>query len=291
MLCPFVKPTTFGHDDAMARTAAASRLLRPTARFVRGLRPRPELTVRFRPTWGLGNQLFQIAGSYAVASREGVELLLPRAWAYRPFFSVPSAWFAGPLLTRRCLEAWELATDVQPGWARPHLQDLALWRGREAEIHALLQPSESVVDALNARFSDVLGGSSQTAIHIRRGDYLSSATPLRPCPRTFYEDALELVAAEAPATQVLVFSDDIEWCRREMQIHGAIYISGNPDWMDLALMSRCDHHVCANSTFSWWGAFLSADRSPIAPWLPGVLPDNFRRIFPPHWRVLEVEPD
>jgi hypothetical protein len=42
--------------------------------------------------------------------------------------------------------------------------------------------------------------------------------------------------------------------------HGTIglgfYVSGNPDWLDMAFMSRCDLHICANSTFSWWGAFL-----------------------------------
>jgi Glycosyl transferase family 11 len=266
---------------------AKTRILRPAARLIRHQWPRPELTVRFRPTWGLGNQLFQIAGSYAIAVRNEVDLVLPRDWAYRPFFSLPSGWFAGPSVTRRCREAWELAIDVQPAWARPHLQDVSLWRGREADIHTLLQPSESVINALSARFSDVLNGFSTTAIHIRRGDYLSPATQLRPCPRSYYEEAFELLAREEPNTQMLVFSDDIEWCRAEMNIEGAVYVSGNPDWMDMALMSRCDHHVCANSTFSWWGAFLSRDERPIAPWLPGVLPDNFKRVFPRHWRLIE----
>jgi hypothetical protein len=65
-------------------------------------------------------------------------------------------------------------------------------------------------------------------------------------------------------------------------------VSGNPDWLDLAFMSRCEHHICANSTFSWWGAFLSEDPRPVVPWLHGVLPEGFRRALPQHWLVLEV---
>ena len=189
--------------------SARTQGLRSTARLVRRVFPRSELTVRFRPLWGLGNHLFQIAGSYAIATDRGVDLLLPRDWRYRQFFSIPNAWFAGSLLTRRCEEAWQFATRIEPAWARPHLQDVHLWQGRESDIHALLQPSDRVLDAMMTTFGDQLDIASKTAIHVRRGDYLSSETTLRPCPLSYYDAAIELIAAESPETQFLVFSDDI----------------------------------------------------------------------------------
>jgi hypothetical protein len=128
-------------------------------------------------------------------------------------------------------------------------------------------------------------------VHVRRGDYALSRVRRSPVlPLEYYEEAAELVLSADPATQFVVFSDDIEWCRREFPLREAFYAEGNPDWLDLTLMTRCDHHICANSTFSWWGAFLSSDPSPIIPWLVGVLPEAFRRIHPPHWREIVVEP-
>jgi hypothetical protein len=270
------------------RNVVRKQILRPSARLVRRVRPRSELTVHLRP-WGLGNQLFQIAGSYAIAARRNVGVLLSKDWPYRPFFSVPREWFAGVLATHRCVEAWEFATEIEPQW-RPHLQDITLWQNREKEIHQFLQPSGRALEAVTMKFGDLLELPSKTALHVRRGDYLAPNTRHRPCPLTYYEQAVELIATVAPSTQFLIFSDDIDWCRREFPMRDAFYVSGNPDWLDMAFMSRCERHICANSTFSWWGAFLSENPSPIAPWLIGVFPENFRRIYPPRWRVIEVAP-
>jgi Glycosyl transferase family 11 len=263
--------------------------LRPAARQLRRVWPRPELTVRFRP-WGLGNQLFQLAGSYAIASRRGVSMLVAADWPYREFFSVPHEWFVSSLSTRRCIEAWEFATAIDPVW-RPHLQDVTLWAGFERTVHAYFQPSERVLERVRSEFRDLVDAPSTTAVHVRRGDFLDSETLPRPCPFGFYEQAFATVAVDAPSTQFVVFSDDIAWCQRKLPLKDAVFVSGNPNWLDMALMSRCDHHICANSTFSWWGAFLSENPRPIAPWLTGVLPESFRQMYPPRWRLVEVAPD
>ncbi len=143
-----------------------------------------------------------------------------------------------------------------------------------------------------AKCGDLLALPSKTAVHVRRGDYLRPGMPppLRPCPLSYFEEALRLVLAEDRDTHLLVFSDDIGWCRRNLRLSDAIYVEGNPDWLDLTLMTRCEHHVCANSTFSWWGAFLSEDPSPIFPWFKGTDSEIFQRIHPAHWRKLVVEP-
>ena len=55
-------------------------------------------------------------------------------------------------------------------------------------------------------------------------------------------------------------------------------------------MSQCEHHICANSTFSWWGAYLSTDPCPIVPWLTGAFPPAFRIGHPDGWREIEIAP-
>lgn len=258
-------------------------------RALRRFFPRPELSFFLGQYGRLGNQLFQIAGTYALGAELGVGIVLRKDWPYRPYFSLPDEWFAGRLAVFRARRAVDYATAL-PVEARAYLQDLALWGGREDEIRRLLRPSPRALEAVQAAHADLLAVPSKAAVHVRRGDYLDPGMPHAPCPVGYYEAAAELVLAEAPDTTFVVFSDDLDWCRRELPFRDPVFVEGNPDWLDLALMTRCEHHICANSTFSWWGAFLSDDPSPIVPWLVGTIADSFRRIHPPHWRELVFEP-
>ena len=267
------------------KSAVVGLAIRALRRFF----PRRDLTFILGQHGRLGNQLFQVAGTYALASDLGVKVVLRKEWPYRPYFSLPADWFAGRLAVLRCTSSLEFATQI-PWEHREYLQDLALWGDREDEIRSLLQPSARAFDAVEANYSDLLSLPSITALHVRRGDYLLPGMPHTPCPVDYYDEAVSHILADDPATRFLVFSDDMDWCRRELPVPDPIFVSGNPDWLDLALMTRCHHHICANSTFSWWGAFLSSDASPIVPWLVGTLPEAFRRIHPPKWRELVIEP-
>ncbi|HLX32985.1 MAG TPA: alpha-1,2-fucosyltransferase [Gaiellaceae bacterium] len=258
-------------------------------RALRRCLPRQDLTFYLGLQGGLGNQLFQIAGTYALASELGVGVVFAKSWPYRPYFSLPDEWFAGRLAVLRSRKAADHATAI-PAELRGYFQDLALWNGREEEIRRLLQPSERALETARGRHGELLALPSKTAVHVRRGDYLGPEMDLQPCPVAYYEAAAELVLAESPDTHFLVFSDDLEWCRRELSLPGATFVEGNPDWLDLTLMTCCEHHICANSTFSWWGAFLSADPRPIVPWLVGTVPEELRRIHPAHWRELVLDP-
>jgi Glycosyl transferase family 11. len=235
----------------------------------------------------LGNQLFQIAGTIGIAESMNARALFPKKWEYRKYFSLGDELYADRITIARCDQAWPLAVSID-ATARVYLQDLSLWSARREEIQRLLRPSELAQEATARRCSDLLALPSKTALHIRRGDYLTDGS-FRPCPPGYYEEAAELIRAEDPATQFLVFSDDIDWCRHHIALPEAHYVAGNPDWLDLTLMSHCEHHICANSTFSWWGAFLSPDPSPIVPWLIGVR-WPLRMSHPQGWREIEIAP-
>ena len=92
------------------------------------------------------------------------------------------------------------------------------------------------------------------SLHVRRGDYIHN--PNHPvAPLSFYEEAL----SKLPDLPVLVFSDDPEWCR-EQDIFGDdrfAVAEGNSTDCDLCLMSMCKYHIIANSSYSWWGAWLA----------------------------------
>jgi hypothetical protein len=130
-------------------------------------------------------------------------------------------------------------------------------------------------------------------VHIRRGDYLKISHIHFVQPISYYEKGVALLLQENPdITKILVFSDDIEWVKQQpfFQSNPLFTFVDEPHEIKaLALMSQCrGGAVCANSTFSWWGAFLGAYemRNPvIVPkrWISEPIYD----LFPPEWIVLE----
>jgi len=254
---------------------------------VRRLAPLSTFTFPLGQHGRLGNQLFQIAGTIGIAASLNGEALFPKRWEYRRYFSLGEEFYAGRITIARCDQSWPRATSIDEA-ARVFLQDLSLWSACRETIHRFLQPSDLAQEVASRRYSDLLALPSKTAVHVRRGDYLTDGSH-RPCPLGYYEHAAERIQAEAPSTQFVVFSDDIAWCRRHLALPDPHYVAGNPDWLDMTLMSHCEHHICANSTFSWWGAFLSANPSPIVPWLTGVQ-WPLRMSQPQGWREIEIAP-
>lgn len=118
------------------------------------------------------------------------------------------------------------------------------------------------------------------SVHIRRGDYLLSADRLT-CSRRYYDEAISLMRARLQAPRFFVFSDDPGWCREnftssDMTIVDDPVMRDGLD--DLNLMASCQHHVIANSSFSWWGAWLAdvSDQIVVAPkhWIIGMPTGN-----------------
>lgn len=207
----------------------------------------------------LGNSLWEIASTLGIGARQGQPVRFP-TWRYQWAFSVPDHYF----------QPWsELAgvdaTSFAPHIAERHrsfLQDATLWLHIEPTIRRYFAPSRLVRAELRTRTAALLSLRPTTALHVRRGDYLTEPQKFPRATRAYYRAAVERLAG----THIVVFSDDIAWCRRHLAwADPAVYMEGNGDYEDLFLMARCDHHIIANSSFSWWGAFLSADRSPIFP--------------------------
>jgi len=106
------------------------------------------------------------------------------------------------------------------------------------------------------------------SLHIRRGDYV--VNPNHPTQTMeYYEEAL----SKLPELPVIVFSDDSEWCKQQKLFDNDRFMiaEGNTTDCDLCLMSLCKYHIIANSSFSWWGAWLANSKQVIAPknWFGG----------------------
>lgn len=121
------------------------------------------------------------------------------------------------------------------------------------------------------------------AVHVRRGDYLGLQQYHPVQSLSYYNAAVEAQKASG-AEKFMVFSDDPAWCKSNLPWADEVS-EGRTDLDDLALMSSCTHHIIANSSFSWWGAWLSASNNVIAPhnWFGPLGPQDTRDLIPDRW--------
>lgn len=101
------------------------------------------------------------------------------------------------------------------------------------------------------------------SLHVRRGDYLKVAS--LNLPISYYESAINIFLDmfDYSYFKLLVFSDDIDWCKSNIKGENVLFSENNSDYIDMCMMSMCDHNIIANSTFSWWGAFLNKNKNKV----------------------------
>jgi hypothetical protein len=144
------------------------------------------------------------------------------------------------------------------------------------ELRRYFQPCEPLGPPALAMADRIARTEMPVSVHIRRGDYVRSAETARvhgSLGVKFYRKALDILQGTLPSPiTVFVFSDepaDAESTLDFVSPDNLVHVRGDPDrpWEDMALMARCRHHVIANSSFSWWGAWLnpSADKIVVAP--------------------------
>lgn len=129
-------------------------------------------------------------------------------------------------------------------------------------------------DDLNIAGLHEVKDNNSISVHVRRGDYLNKQVLAFHgiCSRNYYEKAIDLMNKKHPGAIFFFFSDDPEWVKQELVQLTTNYRviegnSGRDSWKDMLLMSNCKHHIIANSSFSWWGAWLNNDlkKTVVAP--------------------------
>jgi len=126
------------------------------------------------------------------------------------------------------------------------------------------------------------------SLHIRRGDFLINSGNHHNLGLEYYEKALAEFPTSVP---VLIFSDDPEWCSNQEVFADDRFLiaEGNSSYVDLCLMSLCEGHIIANSTFSWWGAWLADSKMVVAPsvWFgPNNAHLDIKDLYLDHWEVI-----
>ncbi len=209
---------------------------------------------------------------------------------------------AGPLWTRaRCrLErlgerdfAYQPLASVAPGVVlEGYFQSWRYFEEVQSQLRAELQLRHAP-QGRNAALLRQMGDENAICLHVRRGDY--AADPATAAYHgllgsAYYRAAIEELGAAARGGTFYVFSDEPAWARANLETGGRTVVvdhnSVDEPWEDMRLMAGCRHFVIANSSLSWWGAWLAAspDKRVIAPrrWFQGAAHDT-KDLCPPTW--------
>ncbi|MDB2370080.1 alpha-1,2-fucosyltransferase [Gammaproteobacteria bacterium] len=111
---------------------------------------------------------------------------------------------------------------------------------------------------LNTHYKKEINSSNSISLQVRRGDYLNVGNVI--CDLDYYQKSVRYFANKISNPVYFVFSDDIEWCRRELDLDAQlIFLEPNLQlpFEDMKLMSLCKHHIIVNSSYGWWGGMLN----------------------------------
>ncbi|MBT4519641.1 MAG: alpha-1,2-fucosyltransferase [Halieaceae bacterium] len=226
----------------------------------------------------IGNQMFEIAGVIGIATHHGYDFGFPywQNYLQREKFGGGEdidiqAWFKHPL--PKIDESIAYADiEVKWGFHKIFAQD-------NTNICGYLQSEKYFLhceDLIRHYFSfrnETPVQKNTLAVHFRGGDFEGDYQP--PCSGDYYNAAIEKMPE---GLRILLFTDDPIQAARVMPFDYEL-VQGNHSMRDMEMMSKCDHHIIANSTFSWWGAWLANSKIVVAP----------RRWFGPRKRGLETK--
>lgn len=223
----------------------------------------------------LGNQLFQIATTVALAVRNNDRYVFP-PWEHEKYFNLHNC-FVSNINSRETFKENGFAYSSIP--YKPNLNLSGFFRSEkyfqdcQDLIQNLLTPTIGF---------DIKWGC--TAIHVRRGDYVHLSKEFALVGMDYYKMAMDIIKSE----RYMVFSDDIAWCKSRFIGNRFVFSEGKSPVEDLALRISCENNIIGNSTFSWWGAYLNKNpgKTIVAPksWFGSALPHDTRDLLPMDWR-------
>lgn len=164
------------------------------------------------------------------------------------------------------------------------------------DIKEIIKKELSFKEAAQGMNLEVLNNINQTnavSLHIRRGDYITNKWAqenLGLCSLEYYQKAIKHIEETIENPHFFLFSDDIEWVKENLKMQSPFYFvdcnNEQTGYEDLRLMSNCKHHITANSSFSWWGAWLGKNENKIviAPktWFKSSSIDD-TKVVPKEW--------
>lgn len=222
----------------------------------------------------LGNQMFQYAALRGIANNKGYDFCIPNSefkneWRDHQLFEI----FELEGLKNIKFLPGDYYTEPQFNYSQEYVdncpdninlfgyfQTEKYFLNIEEDIRKDFTFKSKILEPCKKEFQF----NNIISLHVRRTDYIEKSKDHPPCTLDYYKKALDMFDLNIP---VIIFSDDTHWCKEQdlFQSDRFIISESNSNSIDICLMSMCTHHIIANSSFSWWGAWLSKSNNVIAP--------------------------
>jgi hypothetical protein len=256
-----------------------------------------EPRVTYQPIGRLGNQMFQCAAAIGYAKKYNVGWACPNDTKEVPRFH---DFFPGlPRYDGHEFKRYNAADPSQFNyWPIPENKNGTKLVGFFQSEKFFEGAHDDVKRTFRLNYSYAAMSRGLVSIHIRRGDYVQHSNSFPPITGEYIDQAINKIKSFGyDVTELVCFSDDIPWCRKNLTSFGRItvrYSEGRSELEDLSLMASCDHHIIANSTFSWWGAWLghNPDKIIVSPsadnWFgPGFTGEVPKDLIPSSWHQIK----
>lgn len=221
----------------------------------------------------IGNQLFQCAATISLALRNNDKYIFP-FWEYENDFNLYDCF------------SNDIKFDFQYKEPNFHYNEIPYQENMDiAGFFQSYKYFEDYKDIILNKLTPREGYGilyNTTSLHIRRTDY-SNNPAYEQLDMDYYNKAMDMIKSK----YYYIFSDDINWCKRHFTGNNITFIEGNSAVTDLSLQSSCEHNIIANSSFSWWGAFLNKNPSKIVicpkKWFGSALNHDIKDLLMPEW--------
>jgi hypothetical protein len=214
----------------------------------------------------LGNNLFQIAACIGYAKKYGVKWGIKKGYVEQGFQANQVDRFMPDL--PYCGGNFRRYSEHQRGWDNewfnyheiPFFPEGVELVGFFQSEKYFENAKEEVRDTFGqyVRWNEKYGEPVEyCSVHVRRGDYVQHEGSFPPLTHKYLDEAIRIMCKGVK--NFIVCSDDIAWCKENIRFPenvGVTFYSGPDEWDDFSKMASCDHHIIANSTFSWWSAFM-----------------------------------
>lgn len=241
------------------------------------------------PVGRLGNNMFIIAHGYALGLQYNKQVVVVRShvdyddnrysqniFKKLTFIETMPNGVANP----------DVPSDSCPSIYHGHYASDMYFKDYAEEVRELFSPPSEFIERIKQELPFIFDRLVITVIHVRRGDYLGLPNYHPTISKEYILKAIEQVPGEC----YLISSDDIEWCKENLDLPNSYYLEGYPPHESMWILSLCHHFVTCNSTFSWWSAWLSRyeNKIVIAPeiWFGPHGPKNDKELHCEGWIVI-----
>jgi len=218
---------------------------------------------------GLGNYMFQIATTYSLSKDYGFDITFSTKNYLKKHNSIN--YYKNNVFRKLKFDLSFtqefLYTEPEFSYKKISIRDNTKLNGYFQSEKYFLHNRNLIIDLfsatdndlsyINNKYKDILNKKT-CSIHVRRGDYLNLQNHHPICAIDYYKSAINIIGNDHT---FLVFSDDIGWCKKNFKGNNFVFIENEKDYIDIYLMSLCDNNIIANSTFSWWGAWLNKNKN------------------------------